>query len=318
MTHRTLLTVAAVMSACLAAAQTQPQFDAASLKPGDSAFVPGVSVQMKGGPGTSDPGRITYTQFGFKALLMRAWDVQIDQLIGPAFTGRTGNDWYTITATMPPDTTKERFRLMLQNLLTERFQLKFHHETRDFPGYELVVSNGGPKLKPTVHDTDPEAPANPGFPKFDADGFIIMPPGPGQNFVIGHGAGRARFQAQTMAEFALGLSGFLNRGLGADPAAPNPRILDKTSLTGKYDFALAFDCPPCQGITPVMRAQAPLLAEHDAVAGAPAAAAQDPGSGLPNIFNALEKQLGLKLVKVKDVPVDMLVIDHAEKVPLGD
>jgi len=32
----------------------------------------------------------------------------------------------------------------------------------------------------------------------------------------------------------------------------------------------------------------------------------------------LEKQLGLKLVKVKDVPVDMLVIDHAEKVPLGD
>jgi uncharacterized protein (TIGR03435 family) len=67
-----------------------------------------------------------------------------------------------------------------------------------------------------------------------------------------------------------------------------------------------------------MRAQAPLLAEHDAVAGAPAAAAQDPGSGLPNIFNALEKQLGLKLVKVKDVPVDMLVIDHAEKVPLGD
>jgi len=39
---------------------------------------------------------------------------------------------------MPPDTTKEQFEKMLQNLLVERFHL-VHHETRNFTGCELVM-----------------------------------------------------------------------------------------------------------------------------------------------------------------------------------
>jgi len=44
-------------------------------------------------------------------------------------------------------------------------------------------------------------------------------------------------------------------------------------------------------------------------------AASDPGEGLPNIFTAVEKQLGLKLMKVKDVQVDVLIVDGADKIP---
>ncbi len=50
-------------------------------------------------------------------------------------------------------------------------------------------------------------------------------------------------------------------------------------------------------------------------APAPQEGASYPGSGLPNIFVAIQKQLGLKLVKVKDIPTDVLVIDSADKVP---
>jgi uncharacterized protein (TIGR03435 family) len=48
--------------------------------------------------------------------------------------------------------------------------------------------------------------------------------------------------------------------------------------------------------------------------GEPPAAA-DVDSGLPDLFSALEKQLGLRLVKAKEVPLDVIVIDHLEKIP---
>ncbi len=57
---------------------------------------------------------------------------------------------YEITATMPPGTTKEQVRLMLRNLLVERFHLAVHHEARNFPGYELTVAKDGPKLKESI------------------------------------------------------------------------------------------------------------------------------------------------------------------------
>ncbi len=304
---------------CLAtAAGTQPEFDAASVKPGATDFVFGVSGQMKGGPGTDDPGRVTLTQFGMKPLLMKAWDLQGDQIAGPPWiVDGIGAGSYTITATMPKDTTKAQFQSMLQDLLIERFHLKLHHETRNFPGYELVVAPGGPKLKPTTQDPNivPAVPqGRPGPPEFSADGSIKLQPGSRTAFRWGRGAGHAQFQAKTVAELASEIGSMLNRATGMPASGPLPRVADNSGVDGKYDFALDFDCPDC-GLTPAMLANMPLLAGRGGADAQPTATASDPGSGLPNIFNALEKQLGLKLVKVKDVPVDVLVIDHAEKVP---
>jgi uncharacterized protein (TIGR03435 family) len=84
--------------------------------------------------------------------------------------------------------------------------------------------------------------------------------------------------------------------LGDTPGAMElaPRVVDKTGLTGKYDFTLEYGLPTA------------------------VAAARDPVVVGPTLFAALENQLGLKLVKSKSVPLVILVVDHWDKVPTED
>ena len=108
-------------------------FDAASVKlSGGDPVIPGVSHRMRGGPGTGSPGRITYTQVPLMQVLMKAWDLRDYQIAGPAWlygvVDRTA--LYTIMATLPPETTKQEFQAMLQNLVVKRFRMEFHRETR--------------------------------------------------------------------------------------------------------------------------------------------------------------------------------------------
>lgn len=110
------------------AADSNVTFDAASVKPA-GPFVPGEMGGMRGGPGTGDPGRITIPRATLSDLLARAYDVWLDQISGPAWLNDRSADAYRIDATLPPNTTTEQFRLMLQNLLAERFHLRLHHET---------------------------------------------------------------------------------------------------------------------------------------------------------------------------------------------
>jgi uncharacterized protein (TIGR03435 family) len=316
MTIRILLCIVTLAVPGIAQKQ-QPQFDAASAKvfdPQDST-----PIGQRGGPGTSDPGRITFGRVTLMPLLAKAYGVPTDQISGPAWMSDfMGPNQYSITATMPPDTTTEQFQLMLQNFLMERFQMKVHHETRNFPGYELTVAPGGPKLKETAQGESTGDPPAPVKPKFNPDGSFNFPPGPQTAMREGKGTLRAQYQARTMAYFAAQLGNMVSRALGNDTNVAQPRVADKTGLTAKYDFALEFDCQGCLGLSAPMFANLPLLAGRGGRDAPPAQAATDPGSGLPNIFNALEKQLGLKLVKVKDVPVDVIVIDRAEKVPTGN
>ncbi len=82
---------------------------------------------------------------------------------------------------------------------------------------------------------------------------------------------------------------------GAFPYPPMPRFVDNTGLDGAYEFTLEFEGSMLPGI--VMNG------------------GRVPSVGGPTLFTALEKQLGLKLVKAKGVPVDVLVIDHVDRVP---
>ena len=89
------------------------------------------------------------------SLLMRAYDVELDRIIGPSWIMENmGPNLYQVDATMPPDTTKARYQLMMQQLLQERFHLEIHREKRNFPGYELVIAEGGPRLKESKPDPD--------------------------------------------------------------------------------------------------------------------------------------------------------------------
>jgi uncharacterized protein (TIGR03435 family) len=100
---------------------------------------------FEGGPGSADPGRIRYRGVSLKILLARAYDLRPDQISGP---GWLGSERYSIEATLPARTDAERLRLMLQKLLTERFQISLHRETKETLVYRLKIARGGPKLKP--------------------------------------------------------------------------------------------------------------------------------------------------------------------------
>ena len=78
--------------------------------------------------------------------------MKFSQLSGPKWIGDY-SALFDLTATLPPNTSNQQFQVMLRNLLTERFHLILHHETKAFPGYQLVVANGGPKLKESSPDT---------------------------------------------------------------------------------------------------------------------------------------------------------------------
>ena len=97
----------------------------------------------------------------------------------------------------------------------------------------------------------------------------------------------------TMEDFAVALFGTAFAGLKP--------IIDRTGLKGKYDVALEW--------TVDIASAAPVM--QDAQSSIPTASAP---SGEPDIYMALQEQLGLKLVP-KELMVDMLVIDHIEKTP---
>ena len=106
---------------------------------------------MTGGPGTKDPGRINYSGVTLKMLLKRAYDIGPEQISGPDWLD---SERYDIMATVAAGTTPEQFRLMLQNLVAERFELRQHRETKTLAVYLLIVAKNGPKLE--APETVPE------------------------------------------------------------------------------------------------------------------------------------------------------------------
>lgn len=294
-----------------------PAFDAASVRLADETTVSGA----RGGPGTSDPGRITYGHVGLIALLAKAYGVQGDQIVGPAAIRNGDGQGYSIVATMPRNTTEEQFRLMLQSLLAERFHLVLHHETRLFPGYELSVARGGPKLGTAIHE-EPTLPdvyaqiATSTPTQKDDKGFPTLPPGLPWRFVSPRlgtvGMIRARFHA-TIAQFLINLPYMIGKSdLTPAGSAPTPRVLDRTGLTGIYDFTLEF-----MGGT-LFPAGSQMSTVPSQQGGGVETPADPVGGGGPTLVVALEKQLGLTLKKVKDLPVDMIVVERADKIPAAN
>jgi uncharacterized protein (TIGR03435 family) len=286
-------------------------FDAASVKPATPPTPNGRGMVMfagpSGGPGTKDPGRINYPYMSLKNLLMNAYDVKNYQITGPGFLD---TERFDIIATMPPETTKEQFRVMLQNLLAERFKLTVHRETKELPMYELSVARGGPKMKespPVAPTADTDAPSQPppplpSQPKIGPDGFPILPMptgGRGGIFTMMM-PGRARLMAtrQTMQDLAARLTSQLNRP-----------VTDATGLSAKYDFTLTFAPDGVMG--PMGMAPPP---PPPPGAGGNDSVFVPEGEAPPTLFAAIQAQLGLKL-EAKKGNVEIIVVDHIEKTP---
>lgn len=237
-------------------------FEAASVR----AVPPPVGplAPLRGGPGTSDPGRVSARNTTLRSLLDKAYGVDNDQVAGPAWLA---TERYDLEARVPTGATKEQYLTMLQDLLIERFHLKLHHEMRDLPVYQLVVSKNGSKWKAAGGAGGAE---------------LIQRP-------IGNGRVRLTATNHSLPEFAKSLASVIGTArLAGGREADANRVVDKTGLPGKYDFRIEY-----------------------ALGSISANDLADPG---PDIFTAIQQQLGLRLDLTK-LPFDRIVIDQAEKVP---
>ena len=119
--------------------KARPSFEAVSIKPNDLG---GGHQSMN-----TSPGRMP-AQTTTKALIQLAYGLKDFQVTGgPAWLG---NDNYDFTATTGTaiDLPTKVLRPYLQSLLTDRFHLKFHRETKELPAYLLLPAKNGPKLTP--------------------------------------------------------------------------------------------------------------------------------------------------------------------------
>jgi uncharacterized protein (TIGR03435 family) len=306
-----------VLTSCAAFAQTgenSPTFEVASVKPAAPIVGNRIMVGMRGGPGTPDPGQITYNNVTVKGVLTNAYGVKGFQISGP---GWLDSERYDIVAKLPRGATKAEFMVMLQNLLAERFKLTLHREKKDLPMYALVVGKNGPKLKESVEDAAPKGggPADDpaavmGKPAMDRDGFPVLPPAAAARGAVSlalmSGNARMTVSRQSMSGLAEILSSQLDLP-----------VVDMTGLTGKYDFTLYFSPEGLAGMRlPAGLAPPPPNVPPPGESGPGMSAAGAPDSqSSPTLMIALQEQLGLKLEQRKG-PVDLLVIDHLEKAPI--
>lgn len=287
-------------------------FDVASIKPAAQQPMGRMMMGMRGGPGTSDPGQARFINMSLSGMIANAYDVKNYQLSGPSWMDSAHFD---VTAKVPQGTTQEQFHIMLQNLLAERFKLVVHKEQKQLPIYALTIGKGGPKLKESAtapadsgEPKDPP-PFAPGPPERDKDGFPKRPAG-AKGMVMMFNGNRFRMQANqaTMDQLVNMLSNQLGRP-----------VIDETGLKAKYDVTLEFSP---EGLTMMKGMPMPMgpppggAAGGGSVGGGPDGG-RDGGheaeSG-PTIFSAVQEQLGLKLESRKG-PVDLIVVDSAEKTP---
>lgn len=206
-------------------------------------------------------------QFEAKGYTVRSLISAAYNLPPRAITG--GPDWidverYDIVAATPGETRPgvEQQMVMVQALLAERFNLSFHTEQKEFPVYVLTAANGGTKLKESAA---PEAQPQLVSSVFPGDHIFL----PARN--------------ATMAQFAS----TLQRAILDRP------VLDKTDLTGQYDFDLewTYDDTQFGGNLPPIAPQS---------------------SRKPDFFAALQQQLGLKLESSR-AAIDTISIDKVDK-----
>ena len=231
-------------------------------------------------------GRLVIAGMTLRDLVRRAYGFDTIQTAGQVVGGPgwAGEDRFDVQAATDsdvdtnPQERPSRMLAMLRTLLEQRFKLKVRAETRETDAYTLVVSDRNGKLGRDLHPSTIDCPIFiPGAPRPPPDpvrwcGFR----GPRNGILTAQGV--------TMKELSTMFAGFMSVG--------RP-VIDKTRLTGRFDFHIPFE----PGFVPGPNPSAPLVPNPAADSG-------------PNLFTAVEEELGLKLRRER-APVGFLVIDDA-------
>jgi uncharacterized protein (TIGR03435 family) len=265
------------------AAEATERFEVATVKQNKSS--------SRSGPGFSgQPGRFSAQDATLQDLIVFAYELQPFEIFGgPSWAT---SDRFDIAATMqaPPTGSAQgpRNRRLLRALLAERFKLVAHEERREMPVYALVRARAdrtlGARLSPFKAECGDLGKLGPP-PESEAVRLPESDPGKGpQHCLAVVGVGRMSARGMTLSDLSRSLATF---------AAIRRRVIDRTSLTGLFDYDLEW--------TPIA-----------APAGVPASAVPSGSDGPPNIFTALQEQLGLKLESTKEV-IPVLVIDSVNQ-----
>jgi len=249
-----------------------PAFEAASIKETDHA------TPVRAGADRFVRSYITLVQ-----LMIYAHEISDFQIEG-------GPDWvrtrrYDVEAKADRSRPASEMRLMVRRLLTERFNLKTHVETRERPRYALVTTRDdkrlGPKLKPSAFDCPaivaargpdfklPSGPPQPGEPP--RCGIVAR---------LGGGSRTLMAEGQPMSAIAKMFQSLAGRV-----------IVDKTGLPGTFDIEVETEILELGDLPPNTFGE--------------------PKEGL-SLSTALREQLGLKLESERG-PVDLLVIDSVDR-----
>jgi uncharacterized protein (TIGR03435 family) len=249
-----------VLLAAVAAWAQQPALEVASIRRNTS----GGGVTRVGYSG----GRYTMTNGAIINVIRSAY---------PAPGGITGApswvmaDRYDITAIGPDPNAP--LRPLLQALLADRFMLAVHHETQERPVYALVMARPdgrlGPDLRRSALDCDAVAAANRAGRTLE----VALPSNGAPPCGMSAGRGTIRSGGTSLSVLVDNVAG------------PSGRpVIDKTGLTGNYEFTLRYNPQP----------------------------GTDQQSDQPSIFAALEEQFGLKL-QPERAPLEALVLDRIER-----
>jgi uncharacterized protein (TIGR03435 family) len=201
-------------------------------------------------------GRIRFIGMPLSMIIMPAYQVWDFQISGAPDWVRT-EPWDIVAEAegIQGFLTIDQLRPMLRSVLEERFHLKVHRETKRMTGYALVVDKHGPKLQPNT----------------------------GAKLSVQNRRGSLMVKKEGMAWF----NGWLSQTLGRS-------VIDKTGLSGEFDFSLEW---------------APGPAENSTTTQTQTASSDNNGSSL---FTALKEQLGLALDSQR-VPADVIVIDSVQQ-----
>jgi uncharacterized protein (TIGR03435 family) len=264
------------------------RFEVASIRPGEP------SGQWTGALGRSSPKRFTAESATIVTLAMRAF--RLKNMFQIEFAPWMISTRFNVIATIPEGAANTDLPVMIQHLLEDRFGLVYHRETRRMPGYRLVVAKSGAKFAKSAEPRpiDEGGPRNNiemknGAPQFRKDA------GSGHLIDIRTMTAVWRGRNKTMDDLAVDLAGTLR-----EP------VTNATGLEGEYDYTLTFT-PEAHG--------AP---GNQAVPMSPnstEAPAQSEFLTNPLLRDALRIQLGLELQPLKDVSVEVVVIDSARKKP---
>jgi uncharacterized protein (TIGR03435 family) len=266
----------------------RPEFEVVSIRP-SGEIQAGVNIGVR-----IDGAQVTCNFFSLKDLIQSAFQLKNYQVIGPDFIA---SDRFDVAAKLPAGAPRDQVPAMLQSMLEDRFKMKTHKDSKEFPVYALVVAKTGLKLKESAPDAESETAApgrgNVNVTATGGRGGVNINYGGGSYFSFADNKIEGR--KLPMSRFADTLARFMDRP-----------VVDMTELKGNYDITLQFSPEDYQAMLirsaiaagVVLPPQALKLLEYSS------------GDSL----SAALATVGLKLDSRK-APLPVVVVDRMEKTP---